>query len=321
MGSISDFSQIANSFNFDINLANKLIFTSMSVISLSDLTLQQIESTFINSDFFKSKNVNPPLSELVVAHIFFEPSTRTRMSFEMATFRLGARSVLLSGKSGSSLEKDESVADTVLNIGAMKPNVIVIRSGDDLDMRDMQKRTGIPILNAGWGAKGHPSQALLDIATLRARDRVIEKEKILFVGDIKHSRVVSSHLELAEKLNYEVAFCGPPSFLPASSKVKVFATLKEGMAWATTVYFLRVQKERHQPEGQRNETLESYQLNASSLKNLKSDALFMHPGPVNWGVEMTSDVVNDSRCLVLDQVNQGVYMRMALIYLVAKGDL
>ncbi len=296
----------------------------MSVISLSDLTLQQIESTFINADFFKSKNVSPLLSDVVIAHIFFEPSTRTRLSFEMASVRLGARSILLSGKSGTSLEKEESVSDTVLNIGAMKPNMMVVRCGDDLDLPVMSKQTGIPILNAGWGTKGHPSQALLDIATLRSKDRVISQEKILFVGDIKHSRVVSSHIELAAKLNYEIAFCGPSSFLLSDSKVTVFKSLKEGLAWATTAYFLRVQKERHQAQAQRTgkgaDTLE-FQLNTETLKMLRSDALFMHPGPVNWGVEMTHEVTSDPRCLILAQVNQGVYMRMALIYLVSKGEL
>lgn len=293
----------------------------MSVISLSDLTLQQIESTFINSDFFKSKNVNPLLSDIVVANIFFEPSTRTRISFELAAHRLGAKTILLSGKSGSSLEKDESVVDTVLNVAAMKPDLLVIRCGDDLDLQAIHSQIGIPIINGGWGAKGHPTQALLDIATLKSRNRVIRHEKILFVGDIKHSRVVASHLELKNHLSYEVAFCGPADFLPTNSKIPVFNNLKEGMAWATTVYFLRVQKERHQDTGSNSVKLESFQLNSETIKSLKSDSLVMHPGPVNWGVEMTNDILSDSRSLIMEQVNHGVFIRMALIYLVVKGEL
>ncbi len=293
----------------------------MSVVSLSDLTLQQIESTFINSDFFKTKKPNPLLSDIVVANVFFEASTRTRMSFEMATLRLGAKSVLFSGKVGTSLEKEETLSDTVLNIAAMKPDVMVIRCGDDLDLRDMQKRIDVPIINAGWGAKGHPTQALLDIATLRGRDRNLAAEKVLFVGDIKHSRVVSSHLELAAHLKYEVAFCGPSSFIPADTKVPVFKSLKEGLAWATTVIFLRFQKERHQAGASEAFKPSEFQLNKETLKLLKNDALFMHPGPVNWGVEMTEDVLKDPRCLILDQVNHGVFIRMALIYLVARREL
>lgn len=292
----------------------------MSVVSLSDLTLQQVESAFINSDFFKTKNVNPLLSDTIVANIFFEPSTRTRMSFEMATMRLGAKSILFSGKAGTSLEKEESYNDTLLNIAAMKPNIMVVRCGDDVDLQALSKQIDIPVINAGWGAQGHPSQALLDIATLRSKDRLVTKEKILFVGDIKHSRVAASHLELASILKYEVAFCGPTAYLPVNSKVPTFSNLKEGLAWATTVIFLRFQKERHQP-GIENAKTESFQLNAETLKHLKSDSLFMHPGPVNWGVEMTKEVLKDPRCMILEQANHGVYIRMALIYLVSKGEL
>lgn len=292
----------------------------MSVVSLSDLTLQQVESAFINSDFFKTKNVNPLLSDTIVANIFFEPSTRTRMSFEMATMRLGAKSILFSGKAGTSLEKEETYIDTLLNIAAMKPNIMVVRCGEEVDLKALTKQIDIPIINAGWGAQGHPSQALLDIATLRSKDKHLSHEKVLFVGDIKHSRVVSSHLELASILKYEVAFCGPDAYMPANSKIPVFSSLKEGMAWATTVIFLRFQKERHQASGETIKT-ESFQLNKETLKFLKNDSLFLHPGPVNWGVEMTEDVLKDPRCMILDQVNHGVYIRMALIYLVAKGEL
>lgn len=293
----------------------------MSVLSLSDLTFQNVEAAFINSDFFKSKNVNPLLSDLVVANVFFEPSTRTRMSFEMAALRLGAKSLLFNGKAGSSLEKAETFTDTILNIGAMRPNIMVVRCGDDLDLRAMGTQLGIPIINAGWGSKGHPTQALLDIATLRSKNRVLNHEKIVFVGDIKHSRVVASHLELASHLKYEVAFCGPESFLPPGLDIPVFKNLKDAMGWATTVYFLRVQKERHQSTGSETANWNSFQLNSESIKYLKNESFIMHPGPINWGVEMTNDILKDPRCLVLDQVNHGVYMRMALIYLVSKGEL
>ncbi|MBL7545494.1 MAG: aspartate carbamoyltransferase catalytic subunit [Bdellovibrionaceae bacterium] len=293
----------------------------MSFVSISDLSLQQVESIFINSDFFKTKNANPLLSDVVVANVFFEPSTRTRMSFEMAALRLGAKSILFNGKIGSSLEKEETYIDTVLNIAAMKPDMMVIRSNDELSFTDLKDQIDVPVINAGWGTKGHPTQALLDIATLRAKNRPIAREKILFIGDIKHSRVVSSHLELAKILNYEVAFCGPETFLPPNTSVKVFSSLKDGLAWATAAIFLRFQKERHQPNSGAPVATSPYQLNVETLKLVKNECVIMHPGPVNWGVEMTEDVLKDPRCLILDQVNQGVYVRMALIYLVAKREL
>lgn len=302
-------------------LSCQVSFFRMSFVSISDLSFQQVESIFINSDFFKSKNVNPLLSDIVVANVFFEPSTRTRMSFEMAALRLGAKSILFNGKVGSSLEKEESYIDTVLNIAAMKPNMMVIRSNDELNLEDVKTQIDVPVINAGWGTKGHPTQALLDIATLRANDRPISREKILFVGDIKHSRVVSSHIELAKILNYEIAFCGPEVFLPTGTSFKVFNNLKEGLSWATSAIFLRFQKERHQPNTGVAVKTSAYQLNLETLKFVKNDCFIMHPGPVNWGVEMTEDVLKDSRSLILDQVNQGVYVRMALIYLVAKGEL
>lgn len=293
----------------------------MSVVSISDLSLQQVESVFINSDFFKTKKANPLLSDVVVANVFFEPSTRTRMSFEMAAFRLGAKSILFNGRIGSSLEKEETYIDTVLNIAAMKPDMMVIRCNDELNLSALKSEINIPIINAGWGTKGHPTQALLDIGTVRAKDRVIANERVLFVGDIKHSRVVSSHLELSSILDYQVGFCGDAAFLPQESTVTVFNNLKDGLAWATTVIFLRFQKERHQPNSGPAVKSNAFQLNKETLKWVKGDCLIMHPGPVNWGVEMTEDVLKDSRCLILDQVNQGVYTRMALTYLVAKREL
>jgi aspartate carbamoyltransferase catalytic subunit len=296
-------------------------FFMMSVVSISDLSLHQVESVFINSDFFKNKKVNPLLSDVVVANVFFEPSTRTRMSFEMAAFRLGAKSILFNGRIGSSLEKEETYIDTVLNIAAMSPDMMVIRCSDELNLANLKKEISVPIVNAGWGTKGHPTQALLDIGTIRAKDRAISGERILFVGDIKHSRVVSSHLELASILNYQVGFCGPAEFLPQGSSSTVFNSLKEGLVWATTVIFLRFQKERHQPNSGAPVKTNSFQLNSETLKWVNANCLIMHPGPVNWGVEMTEDVLKDSRCLILDQVNQGVYTRMAITYLVAKKEL
>lgn len=248
------------------------------------------------------------------ALLFFEASTRTRMSFETACARLGIHALRLDGKAGTSLEKGETLEDTVLNVDAMKPSFLVIRCGDDLDLAVLSKKVQSPILNAGWGKKGHPTQALLDAYTIRKHLKTCEGQKVLIVGDVRHSRVASSHFELAKKLGYEVALCGPKEFLPENTDVKVFTNLSEGLKWATVAMALRVQLERH--DG--SYSLQNYRANfgftKENLKSLSSQALIMHPGPINQGTELDSDVLSDSRCKVLDQVTNGVFIRQALIY-------
>ncbi|HPI40279.1 MAG TPA: aspartate carbamoyltransferase catalytic subunit [Pseudobdellovibrionaceae bacterium] len=294
-----------------------------SLIQIPDLTALEVESVLTHAVDFLPQNLEKTLSTRtqssgnhVVGLVFFESSTRTRMSFEMAALRTGRKSILFDGSRGTSLEKGETFLDTLLNIAAMGPDILVIRAPDTLDMIDVSKKINIPILNAGWGKLEHPSQALLDIFTIYEKRKInLERrpERLLFVGDVKHSRVVGSHIQLSRILNYEIAFCGPQNFIPLETDIPYFSSLEEGLAWSTSVMLLRVQKERHESSSDLREYISKYSLNDEHLKKLKKDQWILHPGPVNQGVEMNENVYTDFRSLILDQVSHGVALRAALL--------
>ncbi|WP_413558416.1 aspartate carbamoyltransferase catalytic subunit [Bdellovibrio sp. HCB209] len=295
--------------------------TQHSIIDLVSLEKEKINRLFSTADqlalnpFIPSKGFGK-----TGALLFFEASTRTRMSFETACAQIGVHPMLLDGKSGSSLEKGETLEDTVLNVAAMKPAFVVIRSGDDLDFNDITTKLQMPVINAGWGKKGHPTQALLDAYTIRKHLGKIEGQKVLIVGDARHSRVAASHVELAAKLNYEVAFCGPEGFLPERFDVKVFKNFSEGLAWATVAMALRVQLERHVTKYSLANYRKNFGFTVENLKGLSDKALIMHPGPINQGTEMDTEVLQkDSRCRVLDQVSNGVLIRQAILLEVLGG--
>lgn len=287
-----------------------------SILDIRSLEKTKIDSLFSFADQIVSGTA-PAIQGFgkTGALLFFESSTRTRMSFETACARLGIYPLRLDGKSGSSLEKGETLEDTVLNVDAMNPSFHVIRCSDDLDLESLSHKVKAPILNAGWGKKGHPTQALLDAYTIRKHLGSCEKQKILIVGDVRHSRVASSHFELAKKLNYEVALCGPSSFIPEHPEVKVFTSLTEGLQWATVAMALRVQLERHNTSYSLSDYREQFGFTAENLKALSSKALIMHPGPINQGTELDSDILQDARCKVLDQVANGVLIRQSLIFM------
>ncbi|MBO9666796.1 MAG: aspartate carbamoyltransferase catalytic subunit [Bdellovibrio sp.] len=301
---------------------------SSSRTEKSILDLRSLEKTKINFLFSLADQLasNSSLTSKgfgkTGALLFFEASTRTRMSFETACARLGVYPLLLDGKSGSSLEKGETLEDTVLNVAAMKPAFVVIRAGEDLDLYDIAEKISCPVLNAGWGKQGHPTQALLDAYTIRKHLGTCEGQRVLIVGDIRHSRVAASHLELAQKLNYEVALCGPVEFLPVAPTVKVFETLQEGLKWATVAMTLRVQLERHAAKYSLEEYRDQYGFTVQNLKALSMKSLILHPGPINQGTEMDGEVLLDSRCQVLDQVSNGVLIRQALLHeVLSEGEL
>lgn len=254
------------------------------------------------------------------ALVFFEASTRTRMSFEAALVQEGFYPLKLDSKMGSSLEKGETFEDTLLNIAAMGPQFIVVRCGDDLDLELIAEKISMPILNAGWGRVGHPTQALLDVLTMRNHwkknsDSIscFKGKKLLIVGDITHSRVASSHFTLAKILGYEVAVCGPDHFIPENISVPVFKNLEEGLSWCDAAMALRVQHERHQNLYEMNSYHELFGFHEESLKALKSEGLILHPGPINHGIEFSPKIFKDSRCCVFEQVQSGVLVRQALI--------
>jgi len=259
------------------------------------------------------------------ALMFFEPSTRTRFSFEAACSRAGFHPLILDGGIGTSLEKGETIEDTVFNIEAMRPLFFVIRCHDQVDLPALEAKLSVPLLNAGWGKQGHPTQALLDALTIFEKWKTLDGKNILFIGDIKHSRVVASHIELAKILNYNVGFCGPEDFFRTDvgdSKITKFKNLSEALQWADVAYALRLQKERHDSDNMFlvDDYIENYGLNATKLKHLKTDALIMHPGPVNYGIEVEKQIHEDKRSVILKQVENGVFIREAIIRQISKGD-
>jgi aspartate carbamoyltransferase catalytic subunit len=294
-----------------------------SLIKLDQLSLTQIDTLFSESLNLKVNFNRHRLSSGVyhsgykgtAALLFFEPSTRTRFSFEAACSRAGFHPLILDGGIGTSLEKGETIEDTIYNIQAMRPLFFVVRCSDQVNLSEIDSRLEEPVLNAGWGRQGHPTQALLDAVTMFESWKSLNRKNILFVGDIKHSRVVSSHLELAKVLGYKIAFCAPSEFLPPENQVEVFTRLEEGLQWADAVIALRVQKERHDNENifLLEDYRENFGLNMAKLKNLKPEGLIMHPGPINYGVEVETEILRDSRSCILKQVENGVFLREALI--------
>jgi aspartate carbamoyltransferase catalytic subunit len=250
------------------------------------------------------------------ALLFFENSTRTRMSFESACWRVGLGPVLLDTMSGSSLGKGETPEDTIMNVAAMDPKVMIIRCGSGLNLEAIDAAIQPVIVNAGWGSRAHPSQALLDLYTLW-RERELKGHRLLIVGDILHSRVASSHFEVFQKMGIEVAACGPQIFKPETPVpgLKWFDRLSEGLEWCDSVMALRLQLERHTNGMQLDaqEYHEHFGLNEKSLKALNAKALILHPGPVNRGLEIDDSIFQDSRCRIFNQVNNGVYIRTALL--------
>lgn len=296
-----------------------------SLITLKNISQQNVGTLFSKALELK-KNFNQHALSSGVYHsgykgtaalLFFEPSTRTRFSFEAACSRAGYHPLILDGIAGTSLEKGETVEDTILNIEALRPLFFVIRCDDQLNLQQMEEQLSVPVISGGWGLRGHPTQALLDALTIFENRGNLIGQNVLFVGDIKHSRVVSSHVELSNILGYKIAFCAPDEFLPSEipSGVMLFKKLDEALQWAQVTIALRVQKERHDTVSKFSvdEYRESFGLNLKRLQKLNPDSLVMHPGPINYGVEIESEILQDPRCAILKQVENGVFLREALI--------
>jgi aspartate carbamoyltransferase catalytic subunit len=299
---------------------------SLSFLDLQNLSLEKIESIFsVAEQFLKNNHSEKLTGKNPVALLFFEASTRTRLSFEMASHRLGLNPVLLDGGMKTSLEKGESIQDSILNVCAMKPSCAVIRCGDGIDLQQLSLRAGVPLINAGWGQKGHPTQALLDLFTLKKRLGSLKGKKLLILGDIKHSRVAASHEEIVHRLGLEVRYCTPEYFLPSDNKRAVFSNLKDGVEWADALLCLRSQFERHGSDvpisdGEEiRKFKEFFTVSRAVLQDFKPSGVVLHPGPVHWGFDMDADIINDPRCAVLEQVTYGVCVRQALLQLLLKG--
>jgi aspartate carbamoyltransferase catalytic subunit len=268
--------------------------------------------------------VVPALRGKTIVNLFFEPSTRTSTSFNLAISRLSAQCVNFS-KATSSVSKGETLLDTARNIEAMRVDGIVIRHSSPGAAHFLSKRVKSFVVNAGDGAHEHPTQALLDAFTLREKLGGLEGKRILIVGDIAHSRVARSNILCFTKLGAKVAVCGPPTLIPASCEelgCEVFYKLDRVLCEVDVVNMLRVQLERIGSSSfpTVREYREFYGLTSDRLKRLGPDVVVTHPGPINWGVEMDFEVADFPQAVILNQVTNGVAVRMAVLYLLAGGE-
>jgi aspartate carbamoyltransferase catalytic subunit len=302
-----------------------------SFLSSEQLTEKDIDQIFSRATLFKEtfekrKRIDhliktDGLSRKIAALVFSEPSTRTRMSFQVAAARLGIRTVVLDNPQNASISKGETLEDTFRNIAAMMPDLMVVRYNTNLDADAVIKDLPCPVISGGIGTAEHPTQALLDAFTIKEFRSKIKGEKVLIVGDVKHSRVANSNLMLLRRLGAEVAYCAPEHFEPNTQNwkgVQSIPNINEAMKWATVVMGLRVQKERHEGTNiafSMAEYRERFRIGGDQLAHFASDGILLHPGPVIRGIEFSAFVLNDKRCKVLDQVTNGVFVRASLMSL------
>jgi aspartate carbamoyltransferase catalytic subunit len=296
------------------------------LLGIKDLTPEDINLIFETAEEFKDvinrpiKKV-PSLRDITIANVFFENSTRTRLSFELAEKRLSA-DVINFSSSSSSVKKGETLLDTVNNILAMKVDMVVMRHASPGAPHFLSKHIDANIVNAGDGTHEHPTQALLDTYSISEKLGEVAGKKVVIIGDILHSRVALSNIFALQKLGAEVMVCGPITLLPkfiSSLGVKVELDVQKALAWCDVANVLRIQLERQQVKyfpSLREYSL-YYGVNKKMLDNLDKKIIIMHPGPINRGVELSSDVADSEHAIILDQVENGVAIRMAVLYLLA----
>ncbi len=296
------------------------------LLGIKYLNENDIQLIFETADHFKEvinrsiKKV-PSLRDITIANIFFENSTRTKLSFELAEKRLSADIVNFSAAQ-SSVKKGETLIDTVNNILSMKVDMVVMRHSNPGAGIMLSKHIKATIINAGDGAHEHPTQALLDSFSIRERLGDVAGKKVVIVGDILHSRVALSNIFALKLQGAEVKVCGPKSLMPKhieSLGVTVETDLRKALNWCDVANMLRIQNERMDVSYFPNarEYTKQFGLNMSLLNSLDKEIVVMHPGPINRGVEITSEVADSSQSIILDQVENGVAIRMAVIYLLA----
>ncbi|CAG5080516.1 aspartate carbamoyltransferase catalytic subunit [Parvicella tangerina] len=296
------------------------------LLGIKQITSEDIEIIFQTADSFKQvinrpiKKV-PSLRDITIANMFFENSTRTRLSFELAEKRLSADVVNFSAAS-SSVKKGETLVDTVNNILSMKVDMVVMRHPHPGAHLFLSRHIDAKIINAGDGTHEHPTQALLDSYSIREKLGEVAGKKVVIVGDIKHSRVALSNIFALQKQGAEVMVCGPTTLIPkyiGELGVKVEHDLRKALNWCDVANMLRIQLERQEIKyfpSIREYTMQ-YGLTKEILDNLDKEIVVMHPGPINRGVEITSEVADSEHSIILNQVENGVAVRMAIIYLLA----
>jgi aspartate carbamoyltransferase catalytic subunit len=304
------------------------VWTRKDLLGLDELSAQEIVHILDTAQSLKEVSTRsikkvPALRGKVAALLFFEDSTRTRMSFELAASRLSADTLLLTAK-GSSVAKGETTLDTVRNIEAMGVDIFVIRHPQSGAPHMLSRLVSSSIVNAGDGQHEHPTQALLDIFTIRQRLGTLAGLKVAIVGDIAHSRVARSNILGLRKLGADVIVVGPPTLVPSAIRAmgcEVSNSLDDVLGEVDVINMLRIQFERFGsslfPSVREYSGL--YGMNSQRLKRCKPDVLIMHPGPINRGVELTSDVADGPNSCILQQVTNGLAIRMAVLYLVSQG--
>jgi len=303
--------------------------SSLSVkhlLGIGYLTKEDLQLIFSTADNFKEvlsrpiKRV-PSLRDTTIANLFFENSTRTRISFELAEKRLSADIINFSASS-SSVKKGETLIDTVNNILAMKVDMVVMRHPSPGAAVFLSKHIDVSIINAGDGTHEHPTQALLDAYSIREKLGVVKGLRVCIFGDIMHSRVALSNIFCLQKLGAEVMVCGPPTLIPkyiSELGVKVEYDLKKALQWCDVANILRIQLERQKIKyfPSLREYALYYGITKELLDSLKKDIVIMHPGPINRGIEIATDVADSDQSIILQQVENGVAIRMAVLYLLA----
>lgn len=296
------------------------------LLGIKYITADDIDLIFKTADQFKEvinrpiKKV-PSLRDVTIANLFFENSTRTKLSFELAEKRLSADVINFSASS-SSVSKGETLLDTVNNILSMKVDMIVMRHPSPGAAAYLSTRVDANIVNAGDGTHEHPTQALLDAYSIRERLGTVKNRKIVIIGDIFHSRVALSNIFCLKKLGAEVAVCGPPTLIPkhiGTLGVKVMHNVREALEWCDVANVLRIQLERQKtrPFPSLREYTQYFGINKKLLDSINKEIVIMHPGPINRGVEISSDVADSDQSIILQQVENGVATRMAVLYLLA----
>ena len=296
------------------------------LLGINDLTKSDIDLIFKTADSFKEvinrpiKKV-PTLRDITIANLFFENSTRTRLSFELAEKKLSADIVNFTA-GNSSLKKGETLVDTANNILSMKVDILVMRHPRSGAAKFLSEKTNTVIINAGDGTHEHPTQALLDCYSIKEKLGEVEGKKVVLIGDIKHSRVALSNIFALQKLGAKVMVCGPTTLIPKYIKdlgVEVSHDMEKALKWCDVANVLRIQLERQDIQyfPSIREYAQQFQVNKEILQNIKKPITILHPGPINRGVEITSEIADSDNSIILNQVENGVAVRMAIIYLLA----
>lgn len=293
-------------------------------VSLSNLSTSDLLGLIDRANYFSSISQQPDqfkslLKNKIIANLFYEPSTRTRCSFEIAIKKLGAQVINLDPEKSSS-KKGETILDTIKTLESLQVDAITMRHADDHIFDHLVNRVKVPLINAGSGKLEHPTQTLLDLLTLKQEFNDLEGLKIAICGDIKHSRVASSFIMVAEKLGISITICGPEVLLPKVTQKMVRSSLLDDVITdVDAIMMLRVQLERHQElEIDEKNYLKDYGLNMERINKMKKHSIIMHPGPFNRGIEIADEAIDHEKSRIFKQMTNGVFARMAILEWILK---